>query len=127
MTTNQQNLISIVIVVVTVLVVGWLGQKPELEPQGLISLANLSKESDSKLYSLQEVKIYERMPFTGKVRGDLTAELAITSKEDEQDQVQKLVDYARARAGAIGVNAIVVEMVAQRGQVLYFAGKLVEM
>jgi hypothetical protein len=127
MTSNQQNLVSLVVVVFTVLAVGWLGQKPELQPQGLISLANSSNDSHSKLYSIQEVKIYERMPFTGKVRGELTAELAITSKEDEKDQVQKLVDYARARAGAIGVNAIVVEMVAQRGQVLYFAGKLVEM
>lgn len=124
MTTIQQNLICLLIVLLSIIFVGWLAQKPLFEPQGLISLNQPSKSS--KHYSMQEVGVYDHVPFSGKVRGDVTAELALISDESEYDQVQRLVDYARVRAGAIGANGLVVEMVAQRGQVLYLAGKLVE-
>ena len=127
MTTFHQNLVCTFVIGITISVVAWLGQVPLREPHGLISLNTPSSVSTAKLYPIQEVAVYDQLPFSGKVKGELTAELAVAPEEDKRDQIQKLVDYARAKAGAIGANGFVVEMVAERGQVLFLAGKLVEL
>lgn len=126
MPTNQQNLISLVIIVVVVLVIGWLGQVPEPKPVGLLSLNENTKELSTTPYSVDEVKIYQTLPLGAKVEGEITVELAFKANEGEQQQVQKLLSYAKTQVGTAGANGIVVGMVAQRGSVWYFAGKVVK-
>ena len=122
MTANQQNIVCLVIIVIVVALVGWLGYKPTPGPTGLISLTDSAQISGH--FAMAEVKVYQTLPPGSKVIGELTAELALDTSADEQQQVQSIMTYVRERAGAAGANAVVVEMIAQRGQVLYFAGKL---
>ena len=125
MTSNQQNLIALAIILLVALAIGWMGQKPPMTPQGLLTLKGNGVTTNNH-YSLQEVRVYEVMPPGGKVVGELTAELAFDPDANVQQQVQELVDYARARAGTVGANAVIVEMVAPRGFMIYLAAKIVK-
>ncbi len=125
MRTNLQNLICLSIIGVVVLIVGWMGKNPPPQPAGLLSVSEENISVSAKPYALDAVKVYQSSPLGAKVEGDITVELALNPDEDEQKQVQKLLDYARARIGAAGANGIVVDMVAQRGTVWYLAGKVI--
>lgn len=125
MEVHQQNLICFAIIVVVVLIVGWMGKNPAPQPAGLLSLNQNMQTLQSKPYPLDEVKVYQSLPFGAQVAGEITVELAFDPEVGEQPQVQKLLGYARARVGAAGANGIVVDMIAQRGTVWYFAGKVV--
>ncbi|MFI4955059.1 MAG: hypothetical protein ACHP9Y_04010 [Gammaproteobacteria bacterium] len=126
MPTNQQNLICLAIIIVVVLAVGWMGRNPPLEPAGLLSLNGSTPALNATPYSLDEVKVYQMLPLGAKVEGEITVELIFDPNENEQEQVQKLLGYARTRVGAAGANGSVVDMVAQRGSVWYFAGKVIK-
>jgi hypothetical protein len=121
---NQQNFICLAIIIAVVVIVGCLGRTSPNEPTGLLSL-NENAQVQSKPYSVDDVKVYQTLPVGGKVLGEVTVELAIDTKEGEQQQVEQLLTYAKTKVGAAGANGIVVDMVAQRGTVWYFAGKVV--
>ena len=121
----NQNAICLAVIIVVTLLVGYLGKNPPNKPTGLLSL-NENTSISARTYPLDDVQVYQSLPVGGKVLGALTVEYALNPKENEQEQVQELLTYARARAGASGANGVVVDMLAQRGAVWYLAAKVVE-
>lgn len=122
MTANQQNLVSLIIIIITIMLVGWMAHKPQPDPTGLVSLSEATKPVSP--FTIDQVKVYQTLPAGSQVVGEVTAELALNPNAKEQEQVQTIMNYVRARAGAAGANAVVIEMIAQRGQVLYVAAQL---
>ena len=122
----KENIVSIVIIILVAIGVGWVGQKPAASPTGLLSLDNPAV-AGAKHYAADEVDLYQAVPPGAQTIGEITAELAFDPSEPEQPQIQSLLTYVRKLAGEAGAKAIAVEMLAQRGEVLYFSGQLVKL
>jgi hypothetical protein len=122
----KENIIALVIIILVAVSVGWVGQKPAAAPTGLLSLDNPSLASKEH-YSADIVDLYQAVPPGGQTVGEITAELAFDPTKPEQPQIQSLLTYVRKLAGEAGVKAIAVEILAQRGEVLYFSGHLLKL
>lgn len=123
MSSTQQNLIALAIILLVLAFIGWIGQKPFPAPAGLVSVNHTVKIALTDQYTKQQVNFFETPPAGAQAVGAITAELAFNSAE-QQKQIKEMLDYVRQQAAAAGANSIVVEIFAPRGQVLYFSGRL---
>jgi len=122
----KENIISIIIIILVAIAVGWVGQKPAAAPTGLLSLDQPAIPG-AKHYTADEVDLYQAVPPGAQTIGEITAELAFDPSAAEQPQIQSLLTYVRKLAGEAGAKAIAVEILAQRGEVLYFSGNLLKL
>jgi hypothetical protein len=124
MSTTQQNLISLAIILIVVAFIGWIGQKPLPTPTGVVSLNSNVQVDIAKRYTEAQVNLYKDVPLGAQAIGSITAELAFDPNANEQQQIEEMLAFVRTQAANAGANGVVVNIFAPRGQVLYFSGQL---
>lgn len=125
MSSLQQNIISFVIILLVIAFIAWIGQKPPLEPVGIVSLKPTASVEINKTLTAQQVGLYDYLPANAETLGEVTAELALDPNKTEQEQSEHIAEYVRTLAANAGANGIVVQLVVARGHVIYFSGKLI--
>ncbi len=114
----RQNLISGVLIIISVVIVLLLTPKMNYNPSGLISPI----VSPQAPIAVSDVTAYKEIPTGMKQTGYFSAELY--EKENPVLAQQRLVEYARQLAAQIGAHGVVVQL-AYSGDMWFLTGMAV--
>jgi len=118
--TTWQNVISGLLIVLSIVIVLFLLPATVYQPQGIIS--PVKKITGTK--PVAEIVAYKTAPAGASTVGYFSVEFF--EKDNPVSAQERMVEYAKELAGQIGANGVVVEQIAAGGNTWYMNGKAID-